>query len=160
MDLRCQSGFDVIIKIHAVAYERQLKTLRPTTSYTVPPGTVFTTTPLSYMPPAQPSGQSKGKGKAPAPAADAEMGSSVESEEEEKGPQRTTLVGVKTGQRGNKEKEGGELWIWRGEDNQKTSVSVRTDTTCMSHWMLLINSWTTVSMTFITYHQVDTLSSP
>jgi hypothetical protein len=100
----------------------QLRTLRPTTSYTVPPSTVFTTHPLSYLPP-QNAGSEKGKGKAVPQEEDAEMSSSVDSAEAvETGPRRTTMLGVKGTTKAGK--PSGEIWVWRGEDDEKSIIQV------------------------------------
>lgn len=102
----------------------QLKTLRPTTSYTVPPTTSFSSRPLSFIPSNSP-GLIKGKGKASPQDEDAEMSSSIATEDAvETGPRRTTLVGVESAEKGKGGKRSGEIWCWRGDDDEKTVIHV------------------------------------
>lgn len=111
-----------------------MKTLRPTTSYTVPPSTIFTSHPLSFLPPPVASTE-KGKGKAIPQTEDAEMSSSVDSEDAvPSGPRRTTMIGVKGVEQG-KGKQSGEIWCWRGEDDEKSIIQV-------SALLMLILSYT------------------
>ncbi|WWD16075.1 hypothetical protein CI109_100500 [Kwoniella shandongensis] len=89
-----------------------LSTLRPTTSYTVPPSTVFSTSPISYW-----------TTRSPVKDTTEEMDVDEEEEEEEEEEvsaksgktekERVTLVG-----------SGKEVWVWRGEEGEKEVVSL------------------------------------
>ncbi|KAK8869661.1 hypothetical protein IAR55_000229 [Kwoniella newhampshirensis] len=94
-----------------------LSTLRPTTSYTVPPSTIFSTSPLSYWTRAS---------KPKAPPTDEEMDVDDEEEEEKSSnvteKERVTLVG-----------SGKEVWVWRGEEGEKEVVSLPTAVHAIHH---------------------------
>ncbi|RXK40670.1 hypothetical protein M231_02127 [Tremella mesenterica] len=80
-----------------------LSTLRPITSFTVSPSTIFSTRALSYMP------MSKGK----------EKQKDGDSQMNQLDRRRITLVGVQTGENVAKDVEGNTLRAWRGEDGSE-----------------------------------------
>ncbi|EIW69985.1 hypothetical protein TREMEDRAFT_29670 [Tremella mesenterica DSM 1558] len=87
-----------------------LSTLRPITSFTVSPSTIFSTRALSYMP------MSKGK----------EKQKDGDPQMHQLDRRRIILVGVQTGENVAKDVEGNTLWAWRGEDgseHQKITLS-------------------------------------
>lgn len=52
------------------------------------------------------------------------MSSSVDSEEPEFGPRRTSLVGVQSATKGKRGRQTSEIWCWRGEDEEKSIIQV------------------------------------
>ncbi|KAL1413461.1 hypothetical protein Q8F55_001229 [Vanrija albida] len=76
-----------------------IKTLKPTTSFTVPPSTVFATAPVSFVPPAG-------------------------EDDAMDGGERVTAVGVHSGDgvRG----EARALWVWCGDEGERKTVALET----------------------------------
>ncbi|ORY24961.1 hypothetical protein BCR39DRAFT_545369 [Naematelia encephala] len=86
-----------------------LSTLRPTTSFTCPPSTIFSTKPISYHSKVL---NRKDKQKAEEETLDIDMaGDTV--------PQRVTLVGVYGG-----EDVGDSVWVWEGEEAEKKAIQL------------------------------------
>lgn len=93
--------------------DAQLSTLRPVTTYTVPPSTSFNTAPVSFYPPSRHSSKAEGKQKADGHHA-----------QEEGSGERITVVGVQRGEGVKKEQEGKVIWAWRGEEGIKSAIIV------------------------------------
>ncbi|WWC60934.1 uncharacterized protein I303_103510 [Kwoniella dejecticola CBS 10117] len=107
-----------------------LNTLRPTTSFTVPPSTIFSTSPISYwktttktIPKASTSGSYNGVVEVQE-VMDLDENEELdeageEDDDDEDGEQmieekeRITMVGV-----------GKEVWVWKGEDSDKNVISI------------------------------------
>ena len=100
----------------------QLKTLRPTAAFTVPPSTMFATRPVSYYPEkySPPSQKSKQKQKA--------LDQSIDIDESNAGTasavERITLVGVDQGEAIKVDNKGKIIWLWRGDDSEKEVFEV------------------------------------
>lgn len=92
----------------------QMSTLRPVTTFTVPPSTSFNTSPISFYPTPRHGAKAAGKQKAE---------ESMQTDEEDTGA-RVTVVGVSKGEGVRGEQEGKTVWIWKGEEGVKSSVNV------------------------------------
>jgi phosphotransferase system IIA component len=111
----------------------QLQTLRPTTSFTVPPSTSFSSRPLSFVPPSAPaSGPGSGAGpkgqsfkaktktneKAKANEDDMEVDElDLADQNPSKEPLRVTAVGVAP-----QGKDQPAVWIWEGEEGAEKKI--------------------------------------
>ncbi|WVW82925.1 hypothetical protein I302_104939 [Kwoniella bestiolae CBS 10118] len=93
-----------------------LNTLRPTTSFTVPPSTVFSTSPISYwvtQTERAPKDQSQGVVEVSEDDMDVDAEEDEDEEETVEVRERTTLVGV-----------GKEVWRWVGEEGDKEVIEI------------------------------------
>ena len=91
-----------------------MSTLRPVTTFTVPPTTTFNTSPVSFYPALRHGAKAAGKQKAAETTDTDEEGSSA----------RITAVGVCKGEGVRGEQEGKTVWVWKGEEGVKSSINV------------------------------------
>lgn len=97
--------------------DTQLASLGPTTSFTVPPSTIFNTAPISFYPPSRVGTKSSGKQKA-------------DTEAEPTHGERYTAVGILEGEKVKKEEQGRVIWVWKGEEGSKTVITVSLPMNC------------------------------
>jgi uncharacterized Zn finger protein len=91
--------------------------MRPITSYTVPPSTLFSSPPISF--------HYKGRGKDKAKADEGD-GMDVDTDVEAAlVDQRITAVALEKGEGVSKDTARRVVWIWTGEDEDRQSVTVR-----------------------------------
>ncbi|WVR05325.1 hypothetical protein IAU60_002339 [Kwoniella sp. DSM 27419] len=102
-----------------------LSTLRPTTSFTVPPSTSFTSNAVSYWTTSVPVPKSRNvDGEQEEEQMDVDAGADLESTEAPLSPrrERVTLVGV-----------GKEIWVWKGEEGDKEVISLDSPVKALHH---------------------------
>ncbi|WWC69310.1 uncharacterized protein I206_103248 [Kwoniella pini CBS 10737] len=121
-----------------------LNTLRPTTSFTVPPSTVFSTIPISYW---KTTTRTVSKEKPNADTTEIQEVMDVDEDEDlddEEGEEeddelieekeRITLIGV-----------GKEVWIWKGDEGDKEIISIGKSVQAIHH--LTANAWSNLIIT-------------
>ena len=97
----------------------QISTMRPTTSFTVPPSTIFATRPISFYPPPRVSNK-------PTKTPNVIEEEDVSMEGDDVSTQRVTAVGVLKGEKMGDEEQGRVIWVWRGEEGEHVVLKVYT----------------------------------
>ncbi|WVQ98874.1 hypothetical protein IAU59_006005 [Kwoniella sp. CBS 9459] len=120
-----------------------LSTLRPTTSFTVPPSTIFTSNAISYYTTTRKI-LKKAKSVDAQQHDDADVGDEGMDVDSEEGGQKSERDVEKEGQEEEEtaveEKErvtvvgvGKELWVWKGEEGDKEVISISTPIRALHH---------------------------